>query len=356
MLAEAARLWNLQVADLEGSDPLLHLLTGACAQELEGVYQELQLSRSRVINRLAAQLTPSTLTGPIPAHAVAMGSSIEYFGKVSIHDQLLFPAPLGSQLPDFYLAPAGEYSLVQGTIAFLAAGNNLWELLPSGKKGEQWATSSTSLPVNSLWIGMRLPAELEADRWLRLYFDWKNDPYHHQLQKLLRASTWTQDGRALAMEVGLDIDKHDGTQGFTAAEKVHQAGKHIAEVIAHVKAFYEHGFVNICGLIPGEACPGLLADSFPMAKADAFDAGMTWVQVQLPDAFPAASLQATACSLNAFPVVNLELHRKTIPLNRPVNIYALPCEHPFFEIHQVHNTDEQAFEPESSHKSRAIAR
>ena len=72
MIREVIRLWNYDASEtgIESFDPLVGMLIGAFATGLEGVQNELQNSRTRIIERLAKLIVPDAVTGTQPAHAV----------------------------------------------------------------------------------------------------------------------------------------------------------------------------------------------------------------------------------------------------------------------------------------------
>ena len=80
MLKDIARQWGHpeDAADTAaGFDPLINLLAGAYAKEIEKIGYEIQSSRQRILSRLVDFLTPDVLTGPSPAHAIAQARPVK---------------------------------------------------------------------------------------------------------------------------------------------------------------------------------------------------------------------------------------------------------------------------------------
>ena len=93
MIRNAARIWGFQEPQSEGSfDPLVSLLLGACAFELEKISSEINNTESRIIERLVNILTPQPITSPQPAYAVAFARPSRKGGR-SIGSREMFEKP-----------------------------------------------------------------------------------------------------------------------------------------------------------------------------------------------------------------------------------------------------------------------
>ena len=85
MIRNAARIWGFQEPQAESSfDPIVSLLLGACAFELEKISREINNTESRIIERLVNILTPQPITSPHPAYAIA-------FAKPTIKGAKILP-------------------------------------------------------------------------------------------------------------------------------------------------------------------------------------------------------------------------------------------------------------------------
>src|SRR5690606_7018610 len=86
---KAAELWGFQEAEMEGFDPVVDLLLGACAVEFEKIANEIFSSETRVLERLAHLLVPEVLTGPKPAHAILHARPVEPLHRLQPTDQFV---------------------------------------------------------------------------------------------------------------------------------------------------------------------------------------------------------------------------------------------------------------------------
>ena len=70
LLKQAATQWGFDEANMDGFDPVVDLLFGACAVEFERTTQAFQHSHPRAIKQLSQLLLPEVATSPTPAHTV----------------------------------------------------------------------------------------------------------------------------------------------------------------------------------------------------------------------------------------------------------------------------------------------
>ena len=90
LIKYVADLWGYQQTDMDGFDPLIDLLLGACAVEFERTGNQIISSQSRVLEKLAQLLLPESLTIPQPAHTIVHARAVEPEYIVKPEDQFSF--------------------------------------------------------------------------------------------------------------------------------------------------------------------------------------------------------------------------------------------------------------------------
>src|SRR6188768_834741 len=70
LLRNAGEMWGLHASELEGIDPLVRLLLGAMAKEVEKLGNDLHSSDTRIFRRIAQYLLPDAKLYAQPAHGV----------------------------------------------------------------------------------------------------------------------------------------------------------------------------------------------------------------------------------------------------------------------------------------------
>ncbi|AXE21832.1 hypothetical protein DR864_28595 (plasmid) [Runella rosea] len=169
MLREVANLWNYDDTDVavESFDPLIGMLLGAFSTSIEGVYHELDNSRSRIVRRLAHLLTPDVLSGPQAAHAVMKAGIVDPSYTITPHDFFTCNA-LGKE---FYFTSVGHYKLYNTKLNTLIIQNRVRTMGPTPREN----FLNEILPHNEVWVGLTIDNELEEFDHLSLFFDWRND-------------------------------------------------------------------------------------------------------------------------------------------------------------------------------------
>ncbi|HMZ48893.1 MAG TPA: hypothetical protein PLP28_07945, partial [Flavobacteriales bacterium] len=70
MLRNAGEMWGMHGSELEGIDPLVRLLLGAMAKEVEKLGNDLRSSDTRIFRRIAQYLLPDARLYARPAHGI----------------------------------------------------------------------------------------------------------------------------------------------------------------------------------------------------------------------------------------------------------------------------------------------
>ncbi len=327
MLREAARQWGYTDAQMDTTafDPLVDLLMGALATESERVYQAVQESRSRILERLVQLLLPEVVTGPRPAHAVMTAQSLEVIGDVRREDSLMVRHPQTGE--EVGLSAAGRFPLVNGRVACLGAGSQLWRIdefqnrLPIGQ-----AAPHRRLPDYTLWIGLETLGKLPESASIRFFFDWKNLPNPQQYAQAVAQSRWFLGETTLPVTPGYGPLADDApTERIRTTE-------------SHAQRYYRPQFITLPGrslmsYTPGQPPPAPLVDAFEPVLPGL--PPVIWLKVELSPLFTTDVLSRTDCILNAFPVLNRQLTRATFRLTELFNVFPLNVEWPLLEIADI---------------------
>ena len=204
---QAAEFWGYAENDLDGFDPLVHLLLEACAVEFEKMGQELHHTQHRLLERLAALLNPDVVDIAQPAHAVAQARAREATVALPASAQFVFQAAtVGRQAAgaEVFFSPLQDTRLVGGAVRYLATDATVWHLEPTGQK-RVVAHNPAPPPAahRRLWLGLELPpAGLDlAD--LTLYVEWLNEPKAAAYAAFLPGEQWLLGGTELTVIAGL---------------------------------------------------------------------------------------------------------------------------------------------------------
>lgn len=335
MLQQAARLWGYQEAaiDTTAFDPLVDLLVSALATESERVYGEIQASRGRILERLVELLLPEVVTAPRPAHSVLMARPVELLSDVTRTDTFTTRHPQTGE--EIALSPAGRFPIVNGRVACLATGHQLWRVDEMGNNiPVAQASLHRRLPDYTLWLGLELMPGLPQDLTLRFFFDWKNLPLpiYDYAQHLGQTRWWLND-QLLAIEPGTNSQPE---RGLSAALRMMES---------HADQYYRANFLTVRGRFT-TPLPSVNGTFYPTALTEAFDPALlqtlpmlTWVRVEFPTVFGAEIMTKTECVLNAFPVLNRQLGRAVFRLGDGLNVFPVQTDLPLIELADVTDSD-----------------
>ena len=350
---QAAELWGYGEADLDGFDPLVHILLEACAVEFEKIGQELHNTQDRLVERLATLLNPDVVDAPHPAHAVAQARAREAVVPLPNDAQFVFAPPtVGRQAAgqELFFSPLQATRLVSGAVRCLATDATVWQVEANGQK-RVVAQAATPAPAEHrrLWIGLALPPEGVKISDLTFYFDWLNEPRRAAYAAFLPGEQWLLGHTELEASQGLP---EPPPAAGTAAGALNGEYDFLRRVEQRVRELYAPAFVQLTG--SGGALAGYAPRPYPAELAESFgDATdlqaltqpLTWLEVRFAHALPPEAFDQLVCALNCFPVLNRRLHKVLFRLQPALNLFPLVSEEPFLAIRDVYSLSNVAYRP-----------
>ena len=352
LLKTAAELWDYQETELEELDPLVDLLFGACAVQFEKTARELHQSKTRVLKQLASLLLPEALTIPTPAHTVLHVRPVEPQQVITTEAQFIAsqevvnPDNLAKpEKKDIFFSPALNTSLVNGDVRYLAYGQKLVQTTGIlSREVLLSATNASSLPAQSLWVGLELPAKLGSVDDLTFYFDWKNQPDAAYYRSLLPSTQWFLNGEPIRIRSGYAPVK---VRQLADTSDWQDQLPDVSEMLEQqVLQSYQTSFITIdepadfSGRSPQ---PAAFSSVFDTEELTALPETITWIEVRFPQLMPAEVLSNTICAINCLPVINRRLIQSKRPyrVSKLLNIVPLATSDYFLTMRQV-TTDQGA--------------
>ena len=350
---QAAELWGYGEADLDGFDPLVHVLLEACAVEFEKIGQELHSTQHRLVERLATLLNPDVVDAPHPAHAVAQARAREAVVALPNDAQFVFAPPIvGRQAvgQELFFSPLQATRLVSGSVRCLATDATVWQVEPSGQK-RVVAQAAAPAPAEHrrLWLGLDLPAEGVGFGDLTFYFDWLNEPRRAAYAAFLPGEQWLLGRTEVLPTLGLP---EPPPAAGTAAGALNGEYEFLRRVEQQVRELYAPAFVRLAGSAGALAAyvprpyPAELAEAFdPATELQALTQPLTWLEVRFAHALPPEAFDQLVCALNCFPVLNRRLHKVLFRLQPALNLFPLVSEEPFLAVRDVYSLSNVAYRP-----------
>ncbi|MCX6252202.1 MAG: hypothetical protein NTX61_15815 [Bacteroidetes bacterium] len=361
MIKNASRLWGYHDTESESSfDPLVGLLMGALAFELEKISADIHSSESRVVEKLVQLLTPEPIVGTLPAHGILRAQPHQPSFIIHPRYQFYFNKriknpvdPTRVEEKNIFFTPAGSYKLFNGEVKYIAGGGKVFEFQKEGYK-EQICEMSGSVVRESreIWIGIEFKGEIDSYDDLLLYFDirseFQEDIFYHSLAR----AKWDINDKQVRFENGFggNISMAGKTLDAMIKREIYVSGK----VADHVNRFYQKRFMILDGA--GHRPHNYsIPDNFPRSLQQAFDdpslklikSHCQWIRIEFLQPIPAEVLDNIFCSINSFPVINRQLNDFTYSAGDQINVIPLNTRDSFLDMEQVTNAKGNTYEIKS---------
>ena len=208
--------WSYETLD---ADPLVHLLIGACASEAKEVYESLQESDDRLLQRLLQYLLPETFHLPLPSVAIASANAKTTTCSLTETQPLVYRE---GENP-LYFTPLFETTLLNGKIRFIGTDTQIIDFDNNSPADRQYVIKNEEQTVSRLLVGIEVPQKIKSLKNVAFYVDWKtngkNDLEKRQLLMALSRSSWSWNEQPLKRQNGFIDAKNVEWQDHFDPEK-----------------------------------------------------------------------------------------------------------------------------------------
>ncbi len=355
MLRSAAKMWGGNDVISEPSfDPLVGMLISACAFELENISREIEETRLRVSEKVIDMMVPEVNSGVLAAHALAAASTAEGEALATPEDSFYASGDYYEQKPakPIMFSPAGFFKLINGSISGLFHAGGYYEIGHNNRKSEYIVVPPIVAPEpGTLWLAFDFPKGLLELNDLSVYFNCRKGSFRKNFYYLLRNAVWSSNETVISSSPGFSasLNKEDFLFKIFGKRSI----RHHAH-LNHIRKFYEERFVTIQlnkeNLKPG--IPQQFKDLFSTLPAKEYDqvSSHTWVKLKFPQNIHYELFDDVTCSINTFPVTNLNKVSKIFKSRRHLNLFALKDEDAFFDLESVEDSDGNHFLESKSEK------
>lgn len=326
MYKNAANLWG--VRNIDNFDPLVKLLIESLASEVNKLSNEINNIETRLLERIAALLTPDILMTVRPAHMIIHAEPSE--NKIIIgKDTGFYYESLSKNNYNFY--SAGTFTLHKGNVKSLICAKKIY-FIDSDQSKEVHARSTLQSEIftNNIWIGLDMDASVKTVENLSFYFDILNVENKNELLHLLPYAKWELEGTPLKVKTGIHLpeeNKDADTQKqmpFSGYDLAHISDESIGRL-------YNHHFVTVTSEIDNKPenrkkIPDELKTAFPSEMVEETLSPLLWIKVSFPADFEDYALESFFVSINAFPVINKKLCSKHFKTNKITSVIPLDTD------------------------------
>jgi hypothetical protein len=351
MIKNASRTWGYHDTEAESAfDPLVGMLMGALAFELEQISGEIQNTESRVVERLVELLTPDPVVGAYPSHGILTAQPHQPVFEIQPGTQFYFSRkvknavdPARTEQQNVFFTPAGRYRLFNGKVKYIATEKTLYGI---DKEGYKEAVSESGgllgREMNKLWIGIEPGSDLPAFDGLSLFFDLRSEHHEDTFYHSLARANWFLNDIPVTFAGG--FGNRENAPGKEEEELLSLNKDTTAKVFNHVNNFYSRKFMTLADGKPVRDFT--LKENYPPSLLRAYNEDVlaevkipcTWIRVEFLQPLPADMIENIYCSLNCFPVVNRKLNKFTYSARDQVTIIPLKAENSFFDMESVSNS------------------
>lgn len=339
----AAKNWGYGESEMEGFDPLVDLLFGACSSEFERLSTELYSSQSRILEKVAQILLPDVDLRPSPSYAILQAKPVNAEKLIHQTDQFVIEKEFmntlskKTELRKVFFSPTSSFRVIDAEVLLMVTSQEIIQVNELMKKTIIRSKTQQISHQHKLWIGLKLNPSIKTLKDISFYFDWFNDPNKNYLLKLFQLSRWFDSGKEIRTKSGFS----EAVDSLYKEATIDIAGFLDINLKTEKKInrFFEDCFLTVTDDYLPEMRKYLpeFVDFFAVDELEKLKEKLGWIEIDFPEIFPVESLASAYCTPNAFPVVNRRLHNSNRPytLNADLNIFPILTEDMFYTMRQI---------------------
>jgi hypothetical protein len=351
MVKTASRLWDIPESDIESNfDPLLILLFDACAAELEKTNRSIQATQSRLLDSMSEVLLPDAIMNVRPASCIIQAGATDI--KTTIHNtqrfsftNTLHQAGLKPYQAELSFTPIGSFNIYPTTLAYLYVGGRLLACTGGTQRSVIHDTKATSNTlVHELTLALNVEKPLTDIKGLQLFFDVRNHSQAGFFYDALKGATATFNNTPISIDNGYFINK-DYELGIDDVLTDEGSG-YTKKICRQTAWMYERHFLQITEALPfdSDRLPESWLQELPQPVTQKLGAEkLAFIRIQLSRPVPLQVMDRLVGAINAFPVINRNLHNLSEKTDGRMNIIPLPVDGDFLDVNNVYGPGGQAY-------------
>lgn len=313
VLKRAARDWGFSDVEMETSfDPIVTMMLNALSYELEKVANELEDSKTRIVERVLEIMFPQAISGAKPARAILQVLPNENNSKISLHNQVMVERrihniynPLEPLSKEIALSPTLEVKLATCEIKYIAYERNLFKISNLFYKDAIRGYNHT-LPVGEIVLGIEISdsnvTELED---LMLYIDIKNTHQKEMFHYYLKQMKCFHDDLEIKVEEGYNVP----VDHLDVDTIINRNYTHLSEIMQEVNEYYYDNFYTLKGILKHKSIDQY-SNNYTHFEEETKNNGnnIIWVKLIFPESLVPQIIDNVSFTANCFPVINKKKH------------------------------------------------
>ncbi|WP_244542953.1 type VI secretion system baseplate subunit TssF [Aquimarina amphilecti] len=345
MIKKAASLWGVSPNEIESSfDPVVSLLIGACASEIEKISGEIDNSQTRITERLIQLMTPETLYGSRPAHGIVYAEPIEKKTTITPEHLLYYKKKIktknaSTELKNIYFSPIQKSQLIDASVSRMICGNKIFEL--EGKRKtpiDLSLKSGGSLPPSTLYLGIKTEHSKISLKDVSFYFELldvqENELFYHHL-KNASFSFNNKEFKSFPGYYNSDISRRINLESIFDYKP--NKTRNIEE---QIKKLYKKHFISIKSDISLSSKADMPEEFSKFINQKDHDdlADFNWIKIVFPRIVDNSILESVFCTVNAFPGLNRKWESISYQLKDYIDIVPISTQELFLDVKSISNT------------------
>lgn len=352
MLKKAAELWGIPASEIDISfDPIIAILITACAAEIEKISSEVNESQTRITEKLIQLMTPETIFGSRPAHAILQTSPLD--SSINVKPEYLFAYKkkttyknTSQNFKNIYFSPIQDFKIINASLEYIATNNTV--LKKKDYKNNlaifEGIETDKKLPPSSIYLGIASGKTKISYKDVSFYFESNNIEnktlfYHH-----LKNAEWFIDNKKINTTEGFFNTQENNTIKLQTIFNDTSSKTH--NIIEQVSNNYRKHYVTIKEDVTLESSFEELDDFIEKNKIKLKEE-IQWIKIVFPRVISNDLLKNIHCSINSFPVINRELKSFTYQLKNFIHIIPIINDSLFLDIKKISNTNGENYKLQS---------
>jgi len=318
-------------------DPVIRLFYGACAEELEKVYEEIYHVERRLINKTVEYLLPEEFQLPAPAHAIFRAQPVKRLEEGRVWAECQFTLRKDQRSKEFTFTPAGRFSLLQADVEYMVFRDRFYQNKDGNRIQIIGGDSANAFQDNILWLGIRnLNRSLPKDE-LSLFFALPqavNEQYAF-LNALRYSRCFSAEGEQFKMSTGIGSEEPDVWNRM-----LNQPDHIVYRMFQNTRNWYQKHFITLHNLIPkatnSPLFPTEFKNRFHGDELEKITDDIFWIKFNFNNLLNERWVHLMFCSINCFPAVNLKLEQKLFDVEESnINIYPISSDDFILAINSI---------------------
>lgn len=334
----AVKLLNFK--SIDQLDPVILLFIQSLAEEVYKSAREINNIESRIIDKLSDVLVTDTTDSTSAAHAILHATPLENDCLLTLETEFVCNHPK-KELDKLTFHPACNTLVREGRVCYQINNGILFEIdTDFSREAVSRSREVESMYSNTCWIGLEISPAINNLENLSFYIDFPSTDNKEKYLNLLPYTLWILNDNPVNMEQGIYSVPQEFKNRYVKLFSMTNI-EPSSRMNARITSYYRHHFLTISGGIFADSnkqpFPEQLKQYYPESVTDEFKRELIWFEIKFPPFFDKAVLEQMRISINAFPVLNKQLHEITTYVNELSAIVPLTTDdnETFISIHSI---------------------